>query len=134
MNPEHYQLLTTDLTAWNTDRLVTPDLSDAYLSGANLPAYQLPSGSLTVWKKIFGRLIRLRIPPTARRTACLINRKCRAEFAYVEWIEGGGPIESRGCLYRMNGWVYPDSYDDDPRVDCTHGIHFFATRKEAEEW
>ena len=28
----------------------------------------------------------------------------------------------------------PDSYDDDPRIECSHGIHFFLTRKEAEEW
>ena len=30
--------------------------------------------------------------------------------------------------------TYPDSYDDDERVECSHGIHVFMTRQEAEEW
>jgi hypothetical protein len=36
--------------------------------------------------------------------------------------------------YREGQMVYPDSYDDDIRVDCTHGIHFWLTRREAETW
>jgi len=30
--------------------------------------------------------------------------------------------------------VRPDKWDPDPRVECTHGIHFFLTRQEAEEY
>lgn len=30
--------------------------------------------------------------------------------------------------------VRPDKYDSDPRVECTHGIHFFLTREEAEAY
>jgi hypothetical protein len=37
-------------------------------------------------------------------------------------------------IYKAGVVVHPDKYDDDIRVECTHGIHFFITRKEAEEY
>ena len=90
---------------------------------------------MVVWKKGNGKLIKLRIPPESKRTACLINRKCRAEFAEVLEIEDGKPITTRkNCTYEIGQKVIPDSYDDDPRQDCTHGIHFFLTKEEAERW
>jgi hypothetical protein len=115
------------------------DLSGAYLSRASLPSFQIPHGDLVVWKKVQGKIVRLCIPRNARRTASLVGRKCRAEMAVVEWIEGGGPVTSDGCgngsiTYAVGETVHPDSYDDDIRVECSHGIHFFLTRKEAEEW
>lgn len=121
------------------------NLREADLSGANLPSFQIPEGDLVGWKKINHRLIRLRIPYRAKRTGSLIGRKCRAEFAYVqsiqdglsavtaEWVFGTCP-EAPRLEYRVGEYVYPDSYDDDPRVECTHGIHFFLTREEAENW
>jgi len=75
----------------------------------------------------------------SKRTACIINRKCRAE--YVEVLEVVGDSDATTVVnewgateYREGQVTRPDSYDDDPRVDCTHGIHFFFTREEAEEW
>ena len=32
-------------------------------------------------------------------------------------------------VYRVGETVRPDSYDDNPLVECTHGIHWFATRR-----
>ena len=54
-------------------------------------------------------------------------------------IEGAEEVQSRPQLgvplmYRVGKTVESDSYDDDIRVECSHGIHFFLTRKEAEEW
>ena len=43
-------------------------------------------------------------------------------------------VVSRGVEYRVGAEVRPDSYDDDPRVECTNGIHFFLTRAETEEY
>lgn len=108
----------------------------AYLAGAKLPHFQIPQGSLAAWKKASGKLVKLLIPAEARRTATLIGRKCRAEYAIVLEVEGGKPVESnRGhVIYAPGETVRPDSYDPDPRVECTHGIHFFLTREEAEEW
>ena len=88
--------------------------------------------------------MKLRIPEAARRTATPIGRKCRAEFAEVLSIEDRDgsraaidKVMSRrggGLFYCVGETVRPDAYDDDPRVECTNGIHFFLTRKEAEEW
>jgi hypothetical protein len=116
------------------------DLRGAYLSGAKSddntrwPHFQLPQGELVAWKKVDGKIVQLRIPAEAQRTASLVGRKCRAEYAVVVSIEGGEPVSTRGLLYREGETVRPDSYDDDPKVECAHGIHFFATRAEAEEF
>ena len=116
------------------------DLSDANLGGAKLPEFGIPEGDLTVWKKINGTLVKLLIPEAAKRTASLVGRKCRAEFAKVVLIEGAYEVTSNGCgngpdtVYRVGEIVRPDSYDDDIRIECSHGIHFFLTRGEAERW
>ena len=36
--------------------------------------------------------------------------------------------------YTAGHYVEADSFDPDIRVECTHGIHFFMTKKEAEQW
>ena len=116
------------------------DLFGADLSGAKLPEFGIPEGDLTVWKKINGTLVKLLIPEAAKRTASLVGRKCRAEFAKVVLIEGAYEVTSNGCgngpdtVYRVGEIVRPDSYDDDIRIECSHGIHFFLTRGEAERW
>ncbi len=119
------------------------DLSDAVLSDAVLlPDFQIPQeGSLTGWKAVAGGIAKIEVPSEAKRTACLINRKCRAEFVRtLEIIVGGEAVQSApgrhdsSVVYRVGEITQPDSYDDNPAVDCTHGIHFFLTRAEAEKW
>jgi hypothetical protein len=39
-----------------------------------------------------------------------------------------------GTVYTVGAVTRADSYDDDIRVECTHGIHFFITKEEAEQW
>ena len=127
--------------------LVGASLARANLAGANLvgaslagaknltlPHFQLPEGDLIGWKALRGGIIcKLRIPPEAKRTASIIGRKCRAEF--VEVLEGEGYDKHSGTIYYKPGeTIRPDSYDDNPLIECTHGIHFFATKAEAEEW
>ena len=114
------------------------NLSGVNLRGAKLPPFNIPQEcELTVWKKGSDGLIKLLIPHDAKRTGSLVGRKCRAEFAKVLWTETGEPIPGKykgDCIYTPGEMVYPDSYNDDPRVECTHGIHFFLTREEAEQW
>jgi hypothetical protein len=114
------------------------DLSGANLSGANLRGANLPhfsivpeTGSFRAYKKVDTGVIELIIPPFAKRTSSLVGRKCRAEFAYV--IKGSG-TSSRGGVYEEGKTYYPDSFDDDIRVECSHGVHFFMTKREAEEF
>ena len=112
------------------------DLSDA----KNIPAFQICDGALVVYKKVQGRIVTLAISQTTKRTASIVGRKCRSESALVIEIEGHQPVQSNGCgngvstLYEEGREVRPDSYDDDFRIECSHGIHWFQTRKEAEDW
>ena len=119
------------------------DLSGAVLRGAEGLAFQIPQeGELIVWKAVQGGIAKLRIPPEARRTGCLINRKCRAEWVETLAVYLTADVEatravgrhSHSTIYEVGKPTRPDSYDDDIRVDCTHGIHFWLSREEAETW
>lgn len=115
------------------------NLCGANLRGANLPAFQIASGELDAWKAISGHIVRLLIPREARRTGSLVGRKCRAEWAVVQAVtnaQGGEVLEVKGghdptFVYRVGETVRPDRYDDNPAVECTHGIHFWLTLDEA---
>jgi hypothetical protein len=111
------------------------NLSGANLSGANLPHFLiLPEGDLIVWKKLSnGVICKLKIPADVKRINSLTGRKCRAEKALVLEGEGLGSYDQK-TIYKVGEWVIPDSFDDDIRIECSHGIHFFITRKEAEEY
>jgi len=116
------------------------DLRGANLSGAKLPHFQIPAGRLIVWKAASRCLVKLAVPEDAKRTANLVGRKCRAEYVKVLSVQRGGEDVDRAVgtydrriIYRVGETVRPDSYNGDPRVECTHGIHFFLTKEEAEE-
>ena len=130
------------------------DLQGAYLRGADLRGADLQGvvkqtqvcpqvGAFTVWKKCAaGRVVQLRIPSGARRLTYIGSRKCRAERAIVQAIYGPDGerhttamgLHDRSFAYTVGQVVRPDMFDDDPRVECSHGIHFFITREEAEAW
>ena len=125
------------------------NLYEANLRGANMRWADLPDfqiipqcGEFIGWKKGGNdEIIKLKIPAWARRTSCLKNRKCRTEFVIVLEITKNNKqlTECRGSynsdiIYRVGKCITPDSYDPDIHVDCTNGIHFFITRKEAEEY
>ena len=108
-------------------------MRDVALSGAQLPDYQLcpEKGGFFAYKVLKTKIIEIYIPKDAKRMSCLTSRKCRAEF--VRAVSSGG-TSSHGGEYRRGEIYYPDSYDDDIRVVCSHGVHFFLTRKEAVDW
>ena len=120
--------------------LTWANLYGANLEGANLERAKLPhfqicpeEGDFIAWKKVNGGVLKLLIPKEAKRTSSLVGRKCRAEFVVV--LEGSGVSKYDGkTQYGPGMTVYPDKYDDDIRVECTSGIHFFMTRREAEEY
>ena len=125
------------------------DLRGANLWGANLREANLdwvfmdqfkicPEGELVGWKKLRGGVLaRLTIPKEAKRINAFSSRKCRAEYVIVEEVIGadrGFDQHTGKVLYFPGETVRPDSFDDDPRVECSNGIHFFITRGEAEAW
>ena len=121
--------------------LTGASLTGASLTGASLEnvrglAYQIPQeGELIVWKAVVGGVCKLRIPPEAKRTATPTGRKCRAEWVEVlEAPENGRGLYDSGVIYRAGEVVRPDKYDPDPRLECTHGIHFFLTKEEAQAY
>ena len=122
------------------------DLRDAALRGADLRGADLPNfkitpeqGSFIAYKKVQRKVLKIKIPNQAQRTSCLINRKCRAE--YIDVLEVVGEPDFTGVLkserygiYQPGQRTYADKFCDDMRIDCSNGIHFFMTLKEAEEW
>jgi len=93
----------------------------------------LPDGELDGWKKCGSTIVHLRVPTEAHRVG-RPGAKCRAEFADVVEIEGSTEATSeRGGVYRVGERVYPDSFDP-LLTTCSNGIHFFMTRKEAQDY
>lgn len=119
------------------------DLQGADLQGANLPHFLITPeiGGFYGYKKLSdGVIVKLFVPSRAKRTNSLIGRKCRAsEVKVVEVVKGEitSPIKSTDygeAVYQVGATVKADKWDGDIRIECTHGIHFFMTLKEAEEW
>jgi uncharacterized protein YjbI with pentapeptide repeats len=137
------------------------DLQGADLQGAAIEDGQIakmdfavcPSdGSFTAFKKVWMNynacnpsavVLRLEIPADAARTSNLKNRKCRSAAALVVAVEDleGNPIAEPGPLvgyhqkqftYTVGALAQVDDFDPDPREDCTKGIHWFITRREAQ--
>src|SRR6266853_1284228 len=117
--------------------LTGADLRGANLWGANgLAAFKVcpEVGAFIGFKNVAGAIITLLIPADAERVNAYGSRKCRAEFAYVQAIDGANTgLAHGGFKYPTSGIVTPDKYDPDPRIECSNGIHFFITRQEAEE-
>lgn len=109
----------------------------ANLEGANLPHFQItPSeGSFIGWKKTTKGVIKLLITDDSKRTSTLIGRKCRASRVVVLGGDGvGGTGPNYNYITYDEGITIETDFDDDIRVECTKGIHFFMTKLEAEEW
>lgn len=121
-------------------------LEGADLKGANLPDFQIvpEEGSFIAWKKLRnGYIAKLEIPAKAERTSSLVGRKCRASHVKVLAIFTPAGKKTKKPLPGI--WLYSytyqtgkitkaDKFDPDIRIECTKGIHFFLTRKEAERY
>ena len=121
--------------------LTSANLTDANLTRATLPHFTIcpEEGEFIAWKKLQNNVVaKLLIPAESKRTSSLIGRKCRAEFvkviSFVNSSESIGYAKHASTPYVVGQTVKPDSYDDDIRVECTHGIHFFMTNREAENY
>ena len=124
------------------------DLKGADLKGANLKGAKnisfipiaCPSdGEFTGWKKVYGKLIELRIPADAKRSSAT-TEKCRCDKAIVVSItdiKTGDKINEiinhnyTDTIYLVGEMVYPDSFDEDRWKECSNGIHFFTNKESA---
>ncbi len=143
--------------------LCEADLREANLRGANLRGADLrradlhgieinyltigihpaPEGKLIGWGSKDGRIVKMEIPEDSPRS-CATTRKFRCHFADVLTIDGkttGRVVHSYSAysvgvitIYEAGKRVYADSWDADRWNECSHGIHFFLTRQEAEDW
>jgi uncharacterized protein YjbI with pentapeptide repeats len=125
------------------------NLSYADLRGANLSdivynettaffALQCPEeGAFIGWKKCEREVIvKLLIPEDAKRSSAT-SRKCRASKAIVLEVIGAEKAVSKNdmnFIYEVGKEMIPDSFDEDRWNECSHGIHFFLTRNEAERY
>ena len=116
------------------------DLNEAEIHGATALYLQCPeTGSFTAYKKLKNNAIAtLEIPEEAKRSSAT-TRKCRAEKVRVLKIERDGEeinseMSAWGGLYEVGKETVADSWDCDRWNACSHGIHFFITKEEAEQW
>jgi hypothetical protein len=130
--------------------LTGADLSGANLYGADLSGAEdeeyiiaktqicPQEGAFVGWKKLQGGVIaKLVILHDAKRMNSLGSRKCRASKVFVHEMFGAKEAYDQHTgrlLYKEGEEIIPDSYDDDVRVECSNGIHFFMTRIEAERY
>ncbi len=135
-NLSHSDLRDSNLSDSNLSgsNLSDSNLRDSDLTNARLTNFLiLPDGDLIVYKKLKdGIICKLKIPANIKRINSLIGRKCRAERAIV--LEGEGFGQYSNLEYKIGQEVIADSFDEDIRIECSHGIHFFITKKEAEEY
>lgn len=113
------------------------DLRGADLGDATLPNFKIcpEEGSFICWKKTNKGVVKLQVTPDAKRVNSLVSRKCRASKVLVlEGFSGATGTHYQGLIYETGAILEVEDFDDDIRVECTKGIHFFITRKEAEEW
>ena len=99
------------------------------------------TGSFVAWKRVGGHVVKLEIPEDAERSSATTS-KCRASKAKVLEIYNGNGTKSdltevmsnRCWIYKVGEMVYPDEWDDNRWNECSHGIHFFMSRREAVNW
>ena len=94
---------------------------------------------LTGWKKCRnGILVKLEIPKGAI-VFSINNNKCRTNIAKVVEIVGGDgktaiSQHDSDFVYKLGKTIVIDDFDCMYNVECSTGIHFFRTQKEAKEY
>ena len=130
------------------------NLHDANLCGADLSeviynecsafcALQCPeTGSFIGYKKAHGYIVELEILADAKRSSAT-SRKCRCSAAKVlsiTAVDGSEEVKEiasdrdSNFIYRVGEIVRVDNFDEDRWNECSTGIHFFITRREAEQY
>jgi hypothetical protein len=119
------------------------DLSKADLTDAKLSPFAIcpEEGYFIGWKKVeLGVILKLRI--MGKRVSTPVGRKCRTDKCKVLAAYGKDGKKVQGIFKSKHdpsftyavGEVICTPLDENFSVECTSGIHFFLTRKEAEDY
>lgn len=142
------------LVEWRAERQPHPNLVGANLRDADLRdaentetaigLYPIAPEFGAFWgvKKLDdNRIAIIEIPADSPRVGGWTGRKCRCLYAWVrEILDAHGNAVTVGYSlydameYRVGAMVIAEGFDPDPRVECAGGIHFFLSRREAEEY
>ncbi len=124
--------------------LRSADLSRANLKTAKMSNFALvpETGSFIGWKKVRGgAILKLEILKSAKRVSTPIGRKCRASAVKVlaaygtkRQVKALVSAHDLGFTYKVGKIARVKNFDASIQIECTRGIHFFITRKEAEEY
>ena len=131
----------------NYANLSGADLNSTNLNGINLKGTVLDkeeqirkgiklSNPITGWKKCKGGVIvKLEIPRGAM-VFSINNDKCRTDKAIVKEIFGADRAFSmhKYFSYYVGDKIEVYNFNCEYNIECTEGIHFFRTRKEAENY
>jgi hypothetical protein len=132
--------------------LARADLKSANLTGANLegadltnailPHFQIcpEQGEFIAWKKVRiqkGNSVVLKLLIMGDRTSSLVGRKCRTnKLKVLEAIDSKETkflsIRNLVLAYELGQIIEEPDYDNDIRVECAPGLHFFMTYAEAK--
>ena len=143
--------------------LTDADLTRAKLTGAKLTRADLTrakylyyshipeEGSFIGYKKVrsFGNgdtILKIEIPTSAKRTSSIVGRKNRADKVKVlAWLDGEKwnkkapdfkmfSSRDNNFIYEIGKIISVDNFNDDPRIECAPGIHFFIMLQEAKDY
>ena len=140
-----------DHKAWLKDASegVRANLRSANLRSANLHGakgldpfrWQITpqTGAFEAYKKLVSGVVRISIPADALRVNAPGSRRVRVSKLTVAELVSGTADKlvsqyNRDFVYAIGGTFEPDSFDPDPTVECSHGLHVFLTREEATEF
>ena len=124
--------------------LSNADLSDIIFNeGTAFYALQCPEeGSFIGYKKAHGYIVKLEILADAKRSSAT-SRKCRCSAAKVlsitavdesEEVKEIASDKDSNFIYRVGEIVRVNNFDENRWNECSTGIHFFITRREAEQY
>lgn len=129
--------------------IVGTDFSDATMDGAKTDDCDLsgrsvcpPVGPFTAFKKVIDGgwrtyVLELRIPGDARRVSSLVGRKCRADKAFVVAALDTDrkmfySARDTRFTYKVGKMMSEPNLNQDRRLECAKGIHFFMELEEAQ--
>jgi hypothetical protein len=130
-------------------QLLEADLSSALLRDAKMPdpLVRLPpvGQSFIGWKQVRGgHILKLEIPADSPRISTFVGTKCRAQSAKVleAFTYDRNPTQKtvfdsifdRRFVYTLGEVVKVYDFNNDNRVECAPGVHFFMDRNEAEDY